>query len=263
MSILIETPPTFFEADPATLARRVHSYLYQVSEKLNEALVLVDKEINDTQLTLKEQMSAASTVLAQKAKVISQNTVLHEAESLRSLIVGNAELIESTREEILRTLASSYVARSEFGTYTENAQAQFTATAESLIQEYNRSETITGLQSDAEAAKTFQRDYEGYIKTGFLFRDGYGNPVYGIAVGENLTRVTQIYDGHEEVVLLRTGFQSVFTASKLSFYQDDKEVAWLSNNQLYISQAVVLETFQIGALLATVDANGIALTWVE
>lgn len=263
MAIFIETPPNLLEGDPATLARRVHSYLYQVSERLNEALVLVDREINDTQQALKDQISAASSILQSKARQISQTTTMQEAESLRSLIIANADLIDQTRDEIIQLLTSSYVAQSEFGEYKETAEAQFSATADAKIQEYNASETITGLQADAETAKTFQRDYSAYIKTGFLFRDGYGNRVYGIAVGEQLTKVTQIYDGQEEEVLVRSGFQSVFTASKLSFYQNETEVAWLSNEQLHIKQGVITESFKIGKLLFSVDTDGVGISWAD
>ena len=265
-AIFLELPPYVADEPPELAVRRLHSYLYQAAERMNEALQLVDTSIADTAKAAQAQLSNVSQALTGTTQRMSNNAqqaLLREAESLRSLIIDNAQLIEDNRQDILRTLSSYYVAKSDFGTYKEEAYTQMTQTADNAITEYNASETITGLQADAEAAKTFQRDYDAYIKTGLLFRDGQGNRVYGVAVGENLTRVTQIVDGQEEVVLERSGLSAVFTATKLSFYQNGTEVAYLSNHQLYVSKIVVLDSFQIGALLLTVDTSGIGITWTS
>ena len=265
-AIFIETPPYVADESPEQAIRRLHSYLYQAAERMNEALQLVDQSVADTASAAQAQLDSVTTALqgtTQRMSNNAQQALMREAESLRSLIIDNANLIHRTEQNILQELHSSYVAQSEFGTYKEQAVAQMAQTADNAITEYNASETIIGLQSDAEAAKTFQRDYDAYIKTGLLFRDGQGNRVYGVAVGENLTRVTQIVDGVEEVVLERSGLSAVFTATKLSFYQNGSEIAYLSNHQLYITQITVLERLQIGRLLLTVDTSGIGITWTS
>lgn len=263
-AIFIETPPYVADETPEEAVRRLHSYLYQAAERLNEALALVDQSVEDTAKAAQAHLDSVTSKLqasTQRMGTNAHNALLREAESLRSLIIDNADMITQVEDRIMNTLQSSYVAQSEFGQYKEQALTQMTQTADSAITEYNASETITGLQADAEAAKTFQRDYDSYIKTGLLFRDSQGNRVYGVAVGENLTRVTQIVDGVEEVVLERSGLSAVFTATKLSFYQNGTEVAYLSNHKLYITQIVVLERFQLGSLVLTVDTSGIAATW--
>ena len=265
-AIFVEMPPFVQDEDPQEAIRRLHSYLYQTAERMNEALSLVDQSLQDTAQAAQAQLDSATRTLQASTKRMgtnAHNALLREAESLRSLIIDNANLITQVEDRINNTLQSSYVAQSEFGEYKEQAVTQMSETADSKITEYDASETITTLQADAEAAKTFQRDYDSYIKTGLLFRDAQGNRVYGVAVGENLTRVTQIVDGVEEVVLERSGLSAVFTATKLSFYQNGSEVAYLSNHKLYITQIVVLDRFQLGDLVLTVDTSGIAVTWAR
>lgn len=263
-AIFIELPPFVQDEEPQQAIKRLHSYLYQAAERMNEALTLVDQSLQETAEAAQEQLNAVTQQLGastQRMGRAANDALLREAESLRSLIIDNADEINRVEQTIQNQLQSSYVAKSEFGEYKEQALAQMTQTADSAITEYNASETITGLQADAEAAKSFQRDYDAYIKTGLLFRDSQGNRVYGVAVGENLTRVTQIVDGVEEVVLERSGLSAVFTATKLSFYQNGTEVAYLSNHKLYITQIVVLDRFQLGDLILAVDTGGIAVTW--
>lgn len=263
-AIFLDIPPNVADMAPEAAVAKLHSYLYQAAERLNEALSLVDQAVEDTAKAAQEQLNTVTQQLGASTQRMGRSAneaLLREAESLRSLIIDNADEITRVERTIQNQLQSSYVAKSEFGEYKERALAQMTQTADSAITEYNASETITGLQADAEAAKTFQRDYDSYIKTGLLFRDSQGNRVYGVAVGENLTRVTQIVDGVEEVVLERSGLSAVFTATKLSFYQNGTEVAYLSNHKLYITQIVVLDRFQLGDLILAVDTGGIAVTW--
>lgn len=82
-------------------------------------------------------------------------------------------------------------------------------------------------------------------------------PVYGVAVGQNLT-TTEI-DGEE--VVDQNNFRATFTAKKLSFWQDSTEIAYVSNNQLYITNIVVLDAMCIGKWrMAT--TNGLAFQWI-
>ena len=55
--------------------------------------------------------------------------------------------------------------------------------------------------------------------------------------------------------------QNPFTASKLSFWQDASEVAYVSNNRLYITNITVLEGVTLGKWQIT-TASGLAFRWI-
>ena len=102
----------------------------------------------------------------------------------------------------------------------------------------------------------YKTETEGYIRTGIVGYDG-AVPVYGVAVGQGLT-VTDV-DG--ETVVDQNNFRATFTAQRLSFWQDANEVAYVSNNRLYITNITVLEGVTLGKWQIT-TASGLAFRWI-
>ena len=103
---------------------------------------------------------------------------------------------------------------------------------------------------------SYRLDTEGYIRTGIVYYDG-PSPVYGVAVGQNLT-TTQI-DGRQ--VVEQNNFRAVFTAQKLSFWQDSTEIAYVSNNRLYITNITVLDSITVGPWRMD-SGSGLAFKWI-
>ena len=89
-----------------------------------------------------------------------------------------------------------------------------------------------------------------------MYYDG-AVPVYGVAVGQDLT--CREIDGQR--VVEQSNFRAVFTASRLSFWQDATEVAYVSNNRLYITNITVLEGVTLGQWQIT-TASGLAFRWI-
>ena len=102
----------------------------------------------------------------------------------------------------------------------------------------------------------YKLDTEGYIRTGIVYYDGAA-PVYGVAVGQDLTCREE--DG--EKVVEQNNFRAGFTATRLSFWQDATEVAYVSNNRLYITNITVLEGGTLGQWQIT-TASGLAFRWI-
>ena len=49
--------------------------------------------------------------------------------------------------------------------------------------------------------------------------------------------------------------------NRLSFWQDEVEVAYMSNRQLYITNVVALDSLQVGKWLVETK-NGFAIKWI-
>ena len=79
----------------------------------------------------------------------------------------------------------------------------------------------------------------------------------GVAVGQNLT-TTEI-DGKQ--VVEQNNFRAVFTAQKLSFWQDSTEIAYVSNNRLYITSITVLDSISIGSWRME-SGSGLTFKWI-
>ena len=83
-------------------------------------------------------------------------------------------------------------------------------------------------------------------------------PVYGVAVGQGLT--CREVDG--EKVVDQSNFRAVFTATRLSFWQDATEVAYVSNNRLYITSITVLGGIGIGQWSIGTAEDGLVFRWI-
>ena len=90
-----------------------------------------------------------------------------------------------------------------------------------------------------------------------MYYDG-AVPVYGVAVGQDLT--CREVDG--EQIVEQNNFRAVFTATRLSFWQDATEVAYVSNNRLYITNITVLGGIAIGAWSVEAAESGLTFRWI-
>ena len=170
------------------------------------------------------------------------------------------ELIEKVNGEyegLYAELTGSYLAKSDFGEYLERTNAYLEANPEAITQYYS---FYSDLKANVEAVGAAFEEYKvgtgGYIRTGIVYYDG-AVPVYGVAVGQNLT--AKEIDG--EQVIDQKNFRATFTAKKLSFWQDDKEIAYVSNNQLYITGITVLDKMTLGKWEIS-TSRGMAFKWI-
>ena len=117
---------------------------------------------------------------------------------------------------------------------------------------------VKGVGQDAVDAAfgSYKAGTEGYIRTGVVYYEG-ALPVYGVAVGQNLT--TTLVDGVETVA--QNDFRATFTAKRLSFWQDSTEVAYVSDNRLYIRDITVLDSVTLGGWKLASE-NGLAFQWI-
>lgn len=143
--------------------------------------------------------------------------------SLKQLIIKTADYAVEESEQFTKTLKGGYVAKSTFGEYRQETTAKLTATSESITQLYGYTAGINS--KDERYGVTSQQ----YIKTGLLFHDDNGLPVYGVGVG-NITTKTEL---NGEVIDETQGEVVTVTPGRISFWQQGAEVAYLSGKKLH------------------------------
>lgn len=220
---------------------RQYAYLFQMAQQLNVAL-------QQTETAL--QQTAQRTDGKQAAQT-------QQYQTLKSMIVKTAAQVQQEMDTLSVQLKGSYVAASEFGTYIEQLSSYIEANPDALTQYYS---FASDLRANTDAVSTAFADYkastEGYIRTGIVYYDG-AVPVYGVAVGQNLT-ATEV-DGVQ--VVEQNNFRATYTANKLSFWQDAEEVAYVSNNRLYITNITVLGSITAGQWNISSD-GGLKFRWM-
>ena len=242
------TPPPQLRGDEKQQLTQLRSYLYQMQQQLNIALEQVTPE------ALAGQISAAQAVGA-KLPDNTDATLNAAYTKLKSIIVKTADTVRSEMDTVILALNGTYIAQGTIGSYYEELSSLVQADAAAVVQTYNFASQLTAAADAISNIETYNVNTEQYIKTGLLFYEG-AVPRYGVAVGEKITTV--VVNG--ETLLERQGLCATFTSDRLSFWQNEVEVAYISNNKLYINEAHILSRLFIGNWV--VDTSyGFAIKW--
>lgn len=209
---------------------QMQSYMHQLVEQLNWALATVDNAI---------QGNTSNVVMPTQTGKSSEEEAVDTFNSIKSLIIKSADIVTAYEETIKESFKGEYVAMSDFGTYTEQTKADIET----------NSKGVTELYSNVQRIDDDVKNTNAYIKRGYLGDDKSGNAVYGIAVGETNE------DGEYKQY-------AWFTSGKLSFFDGGgNEVAYISKNRLYITDATFLGTVIFGKYKAD-TSDGLAFTWI-
>lgn len=231
--------PNITATTPDGKLAQMQSFLYQTVEQLNWAL--------NTLETATGTGGAYAKSTSGSGKTENSKDSVSNFNEIKALIIKSADIVEAYYEEISKKLSGEYVAKSDFGTYTEKTDAIISANSKGITQQYTNLQQIN---QDVDSLL----EVNAHIKTGVLYYDELGAPVYGLEIGQR----TEIDDVEVFNKYAR------FTADKLSFYdQNNYEVAYISDKKLHITHIEVIEensTFTLGKLVDTVLADGSVLT---
>ena len=221
--------PNITATDTDGKLSQMQSYMHQLVEQLNWALATVDNAISG---------NTSNVVMASNSASKSDEEAIDTFNSIKALIIKSADIVSAYEETMREDFNGEYVAVSEFGTYTEKTDLAIETNSKGVSELYTNVQTIG---NDVKETNT-------YIKRGYLGDDKAGNAVYGIAVGE--TNDSGVYKQY-----------AWFTAGKLSFFDGSgNEVAYISSNRLYITDAVFLGNVQVGGYIMD-TSDGVAFLW--
>lgn len=228
--ILFENPPILNGSAEDKLGQ-LYRHLFDLSNKLNEALMSV---------SIEQMTPEAQTAIRAAAETGGKTT--QEYNALKSQIIKTADIVRSQMDEIRIYMDSQYSAFSEqFGEYQRTVDAQMTTTAEGVYQQYNVEERIRTVEQDTEE---FINGINAYIFSGILD----ANNTVGIAIGYNVTNP----DG----TLNQANKMATFTADRLSFWINQTEAAYFSNNIFHIAQGEVTNSMRMGSYVWQVMSDG-------
>ena len=169
--------------------------------------------------------------------------------------------VDQQVSDLSATLQHQYVTVSDLGTYKEDIRTEISAQADNITNIYNYvSELQANIEGVSDAFSTYRTETDGYIRTGIVDYDGT-LPIFGIAIGQNLQ--TSV-DNDGNTIIAKKNFRGIYTSQRLSFWQDEVEVAYVSNNQLYITNVVALSTMTVGewSISGANAASGLVLKWI-
>lgn len=221
---------------PEAQLGQLKSYVYQLVEQLNWALNL---EETSNEVVAPKKSEAA----------VKEEEARSTFNSIKSLIIKSADIVEAYGEKIEKSLSGQYVAQSDYGVFAETTNSTITANSTAIEQLYTDVQSISGT---VDGIGDSVIDVLANIRTGILYYDDSGAAVYGLEIGQRNT-----IDGEE---VFRK--YARFVSNRLSFFdENDNEVAYISDYKLYITSAQVTGELTVGRYRLD-TSDGLAFRWV-
>ena len=148
------------------------------------------------------------------------------------------EGVYSYMDERVESLSSTYVARSDFGTYREDINQRITTNSTKIEQQFAFAAEIQANTNRVEVDfAAYKTNVEGYIRQGIVGYDGT-IPIIGIAIGQDIRTTGTSVETDRGVFyeIDKRSNMSVWTTEKLSFYIGGQEAAYFSNGKLTVAQ---------------------------
>lgn len=154
--------------------------------------------------------------------------------------------ITQQAESITSQISEAYATKNEVNGLEDRVESKIVQASTNITDNFNKS--LTYLSDDISTVggnvKEFISELDVYIRRGELEPD-----IYGIEIGRS-----------DSLIKAR------FTNDRLSFYQGTSEVAYISQNNLYITRAEVLDYLKIGNtsqgfFIFDTTENGLEVKW--
>lgn len=240
MSFKFNTPRITGLTDTEKLGQ-IQSYLYQMAKQLQWAFD-----------TLETGGTGSGSVL-HVAKTDGKTEEKSSADTfngLKNLIIKSADIVNAYYAQINRRLEGIYLAQSDFGAYAENTSLDIQGNSNSINQIF---ENVRKLSATVDTMYNASIRANAYLKTGLLYEDEDGTPVYGLEIGQtNNINGEDVFDKFAR-----------FSADRLSFFdRNDTEVAYISDYKLYITNAEITGSLQLSGRFKIYFNNGLAFQWI-
>ena len=145
-------------------------------------------------------------------------------------LAGKVGALELSTEQFKTLVADTYVTETEFGEYKTTVDTQFIQTAQGFEMQFNSvTEEIGGIKGDMQTQETERKSYIRYV-------DG------------------QIHLGRTDSQIML-----IMKNDRISFVRNETdypELAYISNNVLYITEGEFLTQLRIGKFGFTPGVNG-------
>lgn len=192
---------------------QMKSYIYQLVQQLNFAFSSLENS----------NYEIVDTIVKANGNEGKSTDRQSKFNQLKDLIIKTAAIVNAYEEVWIKEFKGGYTADSDFGKYSRQTLNQITANSTNITAAFTKLSKITNPDGTG-----ILDNIEAYIKAGEL-----GTDIYGVEIGEtNNGSFTHF---------------ARFTASRLSFYDgNDSEVAYVSNNKIFINKAQFNDVVSIG-----------------
>ena len=162
----------------------------------------------------------------------NKELINQQINEIKQEVINNTTLIEQTDEQIRLDVSKEYVSTGTFDEFKETTETQFTVQADGIEAKF--SEMVLLVENVEGETQAQFRELASYIRG---YQNEEGQPVLELG---SLT---------SDIILRQTN-------DRIQFIQNGSEVAYVSNNTLYITDGHFLNSLMIGQFAFIPRANG-------
>ena len=161
------------------------------------------------------------------------DNVISNTEKILNENIDNA--VSSAKDDVLKNIGDNYTAKDEFTSFSQTVNSKFEQTSKDITA------TFTNAQNYTKEVDGKLQEFQDTVGTYIRFSEN------GIDLGKTNSPFTATLDN-----------------TKLAFKQDGTEVAYISNNKMYITHAEIKDSLRIGKSNSSSTAkDGGFFTWIQ
>jgi len=239
---------------------------YRQLEALRDYLVRMVESLEKAHEQTSQALRAQAEEKSPETKESPGPSAPDNATALRSLIVKTAGSIRQNVEQLSNTLREDYLALSDFGTYTEELKAQFTATARAVVEQFSFESRLDYAQQQYELLESHVQTLQGQIRRGIITDPDTGENCFGIAIAQSLSFTGNVLEegGLTWYELSPGQTLGLYTATGWQFWINGSKRGWFdsADGMLHIRSITVEEHMELGSdwLLSHPGGFGIRYT---
>lgn len=231
---------------------------------LRDYLVRLSRSIDSVEPAA---ISAAAPVSRSASPAAQGSRDAGGVNELRALITRTATTVRRQVDTLSQSLREDYMAKSDFGEYTEQIDTLFSATARQVVESYDYEARIDAIAAAGAAAERHITSLRGEICRGIIEDPDTGEEALGIAIAENLsfTGETVTENGLEYYRLSPGQTLGIYTSSGWQFWINGAKKGWFDSkdSMLHVGSIAVEEDMRISADWMISSSGGFGIRYLR
>lgn len=248
-----EKPPILSGDGQKDLAA-LRDYLFRMAGSLQEVVEA------PAAVTVKMDAKGRQVVTPGSSGQADVDLIRQNAEELKALIIKAANDVtiqtEAYTDDAVSGFGETYVAKSEYGSFTETINSRIEAAARGVVESYDYQALIESAQDSINLFQQYITSINGEIRRGIVLDPSTNTYVTGIAIAQTLSFTGECGpenplnpgDGYTYYFMTQGQTFGLYTSTGWQFWIDGYKKGWFNSvdGMLHISNVYIENSLQFG-----------------
>ena len=257
---MYEYPPILKGTEQEQLAA-LRDYLVRMTRSLRAAESAAETAGDGAARPAVPAAAAPQTAAAQRQEAGELRALIAKtAQRLDGALGGRLDTVQQDLEHLDAALHEDYLAVSDFGAYTVQAELTMRAAAREVLESYDYQERIQAADEALDGLSRSLTAIRGEIRRGLITDPETGERAMGIAIAQQLrfTGQTQDADGVTYYELSPGQTLGLYTASGWQFWINGSKRGWFdaADGMLHVTRLRAVDSMDLGGSWRLSSAGG-------